>query len=205
MILRSGLLVVVLLGWSAAAAWAHPGHQPPSGNRLLDGLIHPWTGIDHLLTLLAVGLLAQGIQGQGVRRRMSWLLPLAFLSSMLAGAVLGNVGWGPPGAEAALPLSLVVMGAALAVGRTYPNVAVAVVVVLCGIIHGHAHGTDMSASGTSGSLAALQYLGGLLTGSALLLASGAGLGFAAGGWPQVARLCGGAVFVAGLGLLLALD
>lgn len=39
----------------ALPAFAHPGHD---ANPLQDGLLHPLTGLDHLLMLLGTGVLA---------------------------------------------------------------------------------------------------------------------------------------------------
>jgi urease accessory protein len=39
----------------ALPAFAHPGHD---SNPLQDGLLHPLTGLDHLLMLLGTGVLA---------------------------------------------------------------------------------------------------------------------------------------------------
>ena len=35
------------------AAWAHPGHGATSG---IAGFAHPFSGVDHLLAMIAVGL-----------------------------------------------------------------------------------------------------------------------------------------------------
>ena len=65
----------------ALPAFAHPGHD---SNPLHDGLLHPLTGLDHLLMLLGTGVLA-------ALTRRSLTLPLATLAAMFGGAVCGHL------------------------------------------------------------------------------------------------------------------
>ena len=51
------ILVAILLFTASSAAFAHPGHDV-SG--LAAGLMHPFSGLDHLLAMVAVGLCAGG-------------------------------------------------------------------------------------------------------------------------------------------------
>ncbi|GAB4258092.1 MAG: HupE/UreJ family protein [Methylomicrobium sp.] len=66
-------------------AFAHLGLD--TGHEFVDGLIHPFLGLDHLLVMIAIGLWANGLGG--INR---WLLPLSFLSAMSAGAGLAFSG-----------------------------------------------------------------------------------------------------------------
>src|SRR5688500_7364057 len=97
-----GLLLCVLL---PATAMAHPGGEAYS---FLTGAGHPLGGLDHLLAMLAVGLLA-GYSGG----KMRWWLPASFVTAMAIGAGLGVIGLGLPFTEAAIAFSLVAFGAAL--------------------------------------------------------------------------------------------
>jgi urease accessory protein len=49
-----------------------------------EGLAHPFSGLDHILAMVAVGLWASQIGGRAL-----WLLPLTFPAVMAAGAALG--------------------------------------------------------------------------------------------------------------------
>ena len=69
----AGLAGAVL---SAAPAFAHPGHGRAG---LGSGLAHPVTGVDHLLAMVAVGVVAAA----AVERGRTWLAPTAFLGGML--------------------------------------------------------------------------------------------------------------------------
>lgn len=48
----------------ATPALAHPGHVDPLG--LAHGLIHPLSGLDHILAMIAVGLYAAQLGGRAV-------------------------------------------------------------------------------------------------------------------------------------------
>jgi hydrogenase/urease accessory protein HupE len=48
------------LAFAAAVAFAHPGHD---GASLATGLLHPLGGVDHIIALIAVGLLAVCLGG----------------------------------------------------------------------------------------------------------------------------------------------
>ena len=47
---------VAFLVFAPIAALAHPGHDGAGG--LVHGFVHPVTGIDHVLAMIAVGVLA---------------------------------------------------------------------------------------------------------------------------------------------------
>lgn len=121
----------------AGSAFAHPGH---AADGVLDGLLHPLTGLDHLLAIVALGWWSAATQA-----KRWWLVPAAFAASMLAGALLG-IGRGPlPYQEAAIAVSVVVLGA-LMLARTKPPLGAAMVLaVALAWVHGHAHGSELPA------------------------------------------------------------
>ena len=138
-------------------ALAHPGH----GGGLGAGLIHPLTGWDHLLAMLAVGMLGARMGGRAL-----WALPLAFVSALAVGAVLGvaHLTWGP--VETMVALSVIGLGVWLASGHDLPVQLGVVAVALFGLYHGMAHGGE-----ATGSPAA--FMAGMVAMSALLHFSGA--------------------------------
>lgn len=192
---RPALAAATLLGafLPAAAAWAHPGHEHAEG--FLSGLLHPVTGPDHLLAMIAVGLWAARLGGRAL-----WAVPLAFLGAMALGGVLGLgrpelgvVEWGIAG-------SVLVLGVLIAAAVRLPLAAGAGLVGLFALCHGYAHGTEMPLNADAG----LYGLGFLLATAALH-----GLGLAAGlrlGREQrlvpAVRVAGGLVAVAGAWMLL---
>jgi urease accessory protein len=118
----------------------------------------------------------------------------------VAGGAVGLAGYGLPGLEVIIAASVVVLGIALAVGKKYPLLAATIVVGLFGIVHGHAHGTEMPAMSS-----ALMYGCGFVAATAALHAAGllAGLWLIRGGRSAaLLRLSGAAISLAGMALLL---
>ncbi|MGB0697274.1 MAG: HupE/UreJ family protein [Rhodospirillaceae bacterium] len=194
--LRLSLLAAGFLAASASPALAHVSAEHGSG--LVSGFSHPVGGLDHVLAMVAVGILASQIGGRAI-----WLVPAAFLVMMVNGGLLGMYGVPLPYVELGIVGSVVILGAVIAIGRLLP---VAVAMALVGglaIFHGHAHGTEMPAE-TSGLLYAL----GFVAATALLHAVGVILPMelkkvAAKITPTVVRAAGGVIAAAGLYLFVA--
>ena len=180
------------------AALAHPGHGEAAG--LAGGLLHPLSGADHVLAMVAVGLLAAAHDRQHGGRAL-WALPAAFLAMMALGAGLGVAGVAPPFVETGIALSVVAFGLAAGFGLGLPVAALAALVGAFAVLHGLAHGAEMpdTASG-------LTYGLGFLAATAALHAAGIGIGLAAGGssirvHARAVPVLGGLVAAAGLALL----
>lgn len=160
------LLLAAALPLAPGAALAHPGHHEAAG--WAAGLHHPIGGLDHLLAMVAVGIIAGLLGGRAL-----WMLPATFLAMMTAGAVLAAAGIVLPFVEPAIAASLVAF-ALLAVGaRLVPLTALAGLVGAFAVFHGAAHGAEMPETASG-----LAYGAGFLAGTALLHAAGllAGLG-----------------------------
>lgn len=141
----------------ALPAMAHPGHAV-ADTGLAAGLLHPLTGFDHLLALLAVGVWSR-------QQRHGMALPPVFLVLMALGAAgAGMLADGmAPALEISIAASVLLLGGlAAAVLRMRPQLAVGVVGV-CGFLHGLAHGRE---------LAGLASGAGFLLASAVLMAVG---------------------------------
>jgi urease accessory protein len=126
-------------------AFAHPGH---GAGGLAAGFLHPVFGIDHVLAMLLVGVIAARIGGRGL-----WLLPTSFVGMMIAGGILGTSGVALDHLEIVIAASLVVFGAAAATSLRIP---VAVLSLLTGgfaLFHGYAHGAEMPAEADATSFA----------------------------------------------------
>ncbi|MBV8619292.1 MAG: HupE/UreJ family protein [Curvibacter sp.] len=148
-------------------AQAHPGHGPES---FASGLAHPFSGLDHLLAMLAVGVWSTLALPAG--RRL--LGPALFLLCLLAGAGLGLAGLQLPGTEAGVALTVSLFGVLLLAGpRTGLGTGLGLIAA-AGLLHGLAHGSEAAA----GTLWAA-YAAGFMLASGLLhglgLAAGAGL------------------------------
>jgi urease accessory protein len=191
---RTSLLAALFLLAGTSSALAHPGHADSASAAFL----HPFTGFDHLLVILAIGVLAARLGGRAL-----WALPLSFLSMMTIGSLLGGAGVSLPAVELGIAISVVGVGAMLAIGAR-PSVAVGA--ALAGAVaglHGHAHGAELA---TSSLAMAVPFL----ASTALLQALGMGLGLASRrvGRGDIAiglgvRALGAAMVVVGTALLLS--
>ncbi len=87
----------IALTLGASIAFAHPGHPGHTAEgSLLAGFLHPLTGADHLLAMVAVGVWS-ALASRSVRDAL-WA-PIAFVSLMVIGALLGAGGVALPMAE----------------------------------------------------------------------------------------------------------
>ncbi|CDF86524.1 hypothetical secreted protein [Pseudomonas knackmussii B13] len=107
MSLRKSLYALALF-LTPAIAFAHPGH---GDNGLAAGVLHPLTGLDHLLAMFAVGLWAA--QQKGAARLA---LPCTFVGTMLLGGLLGFDGVQLPFIETGIAASVLALGLCVALG-----------------------------------------------------------------------------------------
>lgn len=185
--LALAVLVLSLVVLPASNALAHPGHP---GHDFGDGFAHPMLGLDHLLAMVAVGLLAVRIGGAGL-----WIMPVSFLTCMLVGGLAAAAGVPLPGVEYGIMASVLVLGLLVASTRIAPLALGAVLVAAFAFCHGHAHAAEMVSGGSLGPYAA-----GFLLSTALLHTAGIGLGYALSKWIDLrtVRWTGGAITAAGL-------
>jgi urease accessory protein len=176
-------------------AFAHTGVGPTQG--FAHGFMHPVSGIDHILAMVTVGVFAWQLGGRAL-----WAVPAAFVAVMALGGALGMAGIGLPFVELGIALSVVVLGAVVALGVKPPLAAAMGLVGLMAIFHGHAHGAEMPENAGG-----LVYGLGFMVGTALLHLAGIGIGFAIGllgdrfGAVWV-RAAGAAVCASGVALVL---
>lgn len=190
--------VIAALAWAVllapTATLAHTGHGDAAG--FMHGIAHPISGIDHVLAMVSVGILAAGIGGRAL-----WLLPLTFISVMAGAAVLGMIGFDLPSFEVWIAGSLVALGLAVAYPSHLSSLTGAGLIAVFAIFHGYAHGAEMPA-GASG----LAYAAGLVMGTVLLIGTGIGVTLLAGLkggrlGPRVLRGGGAAIGLYGLAAL----
>jgi urease accessory protein len=148
----------------AQSAFAHVGQGEAWG--LLTGFLHPLSGWDHVLAMVAVGLWGAQLGAPAI-----WVLPLAFPLVMAMGGMLGFLGVPIPGIEYGIAASAIILGAAVAFEARPPLVVAALVVGFFAIFHGHAHGTELP-PGQS----ALLYSMGFVIATGCLHAVGIGIG-----------------------------
>lgn len=185
------LLVVACVLLATHPLSAHVQEGQAAG--FITGLLHPISGLDHVLAMIAVGLWGAQLGVPAV-----WLLPVTFPIVMAFGGFLGLLGIPLPGVEATIALSAILLGAMVA-REARPPLALAAVLVACfAVFHGHAHGTELP-PGQSG----LMYSMGFVTATGCLHGVGIAIGVIHK-WPAgklALRLAGGAVALAGIGFL----
>lgn len=178
------------------AAWPLLGQAHADSGRadgLLAGLLHPLSGLDHVLAMVAVGLWGAQLGAPAI-----WLLPLTFPLVMAFGGMLGLMGVPLPGAEVGIALSALVLGLAIVTAWRPALWAAALVVGFFAIFHGHAHGTELPA-GANG----LAYSLGFVAATGALHACGIGIGVIQRWSPGkvVLRAAGAGVAAAGAAFL----
>ena len=175
-------------------ALAHTGVGATGG--FVHGFAHPIGGLDHVLAMVLVGVFAWQLGGRAL-----WLVPAVFVGVMALGGILGVAGMDVPFVEVGIALSVVVLGAVVAIGVKAPVAVAMALAGLFAIFHGHAHGAEMpeTAAGAAYGL-------GFMLGTALLHLVGIGLGYVIGSLGNrygqiVTRAAGGVAALAGVAIL----
>jgi urease accessory protein len=180
------------LAATATPALAHL--DPAEHGSLIAGLSHPLSGLDHVLAMVAVGLWAALLGGRAL-----WLAPAGFVGAMIFGFGAALLGAPLSLVEPVILASVVVVGLLAAAALNVPAAAAAAMGSFFAFFHGHAHGGEL------GSAGALSFGIGFAVSTALLHATGIGIGrlFAGEAGRLAARIAGGAAAVGGLWLALA--
>ena len=159
----AALVACGLTGFTSAA-FAHVGDH--SGRSFAEGLAHPFTGLDHMLAMVAVGLWASQLGRPAIR-----LLPLTFPVLMAIGAAFGISGRELPWVEIGIAGSVLVLGAAVALSLRPSLIVSAALVSLLALLHGYSHGVELPAS-----VSALTYGAGFVAATLALHALGIAIG-----------------------------
>ena len=163
----AGRLVCGGLVLLPALAGAHPGHVHPGEDDEFDafasGFVHPFTGVDHLLLVLAVGCYAFSKPGAG----RAMMVPL-FLLSLALGALTGAGNDAGLLLDIAIAATLFGAGALALAGNLRKPALVAAAVPVAGFVHGLAHAASAGIVAPAASFVA----GMLMASGTLLLAAG---------------------------------
>ena len=190
--IRHFLAVPAALVATAAPAFAHTGAGVTHG--FAAGFLHPVGGLDHLLAMLAVGLLAAVLGGRAL-----WLVPASFVGALVVGSLVGLTGAMLPAVELMIVASVVVLGALVAFGQRLPVALAMLLAAGFAVFHGYAHAAEMPAA-----TSAAAYGFGLVLATALLHGVGVTLGLGTERLSRTAiRVGGGAIAALGLALFLA--
>ncbi len=189
--LGAGALAAMLLITLAAPAAAHDGSRLAGG--FAAGFIHPLSGLDHLLAMVAVG-----VWGAFLGRPLIVALPMLFPAAMALGGGIGMVGLPFPPVEAGIAISVLALGTAILFGvRASVPVACAIVAMFA-LFHGYAHGLELPAATDP-----VGYSAGFVLSTGLLHLAGIALGTlrSVPGGGAALRAGGGAMAGAGLWFL----
>lgn len=185
--MKTSLMNFAALAFALAAlpAAAHTGHGIETSGYLA-GLAHPFSGLDHLLMMLAVGLWS------ATTTQCIWRAPLVFASALLLGALFMANGADFPAIEPMIAASVLVFGLLISARVRLPESVSTVMVAGFALFHGAAHGAEL---GTSIALA------GMVISTVLLH----GTGIAAGIWLRMhnqrwQRGIGASIALTGVGL-----
>ena len=191
-LLRLALLWLCL---APTAASAHVAIGDTSD--FMHGFIHPLGGLDHQLAMILVGIFAYQLG-----ERALWLVPLTFVSVMAFGGFLGVMGVAIPFVEVGIALSVIMLGAVIAFRVKTPVAGAMAFLGLFAIVHGHAHGSEMSMDASG-----VEYGIGFMLAAGFLHAIGIGIGVVIGMsgktlGDNMYRLAGGLASIAGVACLL---
>lgn len=198
--MRNHVTALALAGAVMMSAGSAAAHVEGHTASLSEAFAHPFGGLDHLLAMVAVGLLALRMGGAWL-----WAVPAAFVVGAAAGAGIAGDAMAGTVLESGILGSIIALGlmVALPFGRTISATAVLATgatgaVGLFGGFHGAAHGIELG--GASAGL-----LAGFLSATLLLHGAGIAVGLAltkvAG--DRATRLAGLGAAAAGTVMLVA--
>src|SRR5215831_818164 len=105
--LVKSLLATAMVALTPWVAFAHTGVGDTNG--FVHGFGHPISGLDHVLAMVMVGVLAWQLGGRAL-----WLVPTTFVAVMALAGALGIAGIGISFVEIGIAASVVVLGAMVA-------------------------------------------------------------------------------------------
>src|SRR3989338_1084936 len=181
-------LLLPVAALTSLPAHAHVGLSDASG--FMHGLVHPASGLDHVLAMLAVGLWAAQTGGRSVM-----VVPLTFVGVMALGGALPLLGIGQPFVEQGIVLSVLLLGVLIAAAVRLPLWLGSGLVGLFALWHGHTHGAEMPVLASG-----IEYALGFLLATALLHTIGIafGLGMQWMTRERVIRVAGASIALCGM-------
>ena len=127
---------VLIVGIEPAYAHHPMGGATPAnfGQGLLSGLAHPVIGLDHLVFVLAIGLLA------ALKDRLGILIPITFVLATLVGTVIHLMSFDLPLPEIIIAFSVLTAGVLLARKKATHFALIISLGAIAGLFHGYAYG-----------------------------------------------------------------
>jgi urease accessory protein len=145
-------------------AYAHMGNGLPGGFE--SGFRHPFTGWDHLLAMVSVG-----IWGAFLGRPLIYALPVIFPVMMVSGAIFGMFSVPLPPIELGIAVSVLVLGLCVCLAIKAPAWGACAIVATFAVFHGYAHGVELPSAANP-----VGYSVGFVLATGLLHVFGVGIG-----------------------------
>lgn len=183
--IAAAIVIAALPGLALAHVGGDAGMHHEIG--LEAGFAHPFTGLDHLFAMIAVGIWS------AMTTRRVWLAPAAFAAMLGVGALLGMGGLVLPAVEPIVAASLLVLGLLVASRATLTATAGMALVGGFALFHGLAHGVELAGAAA---------LAGMMLGTMTLHLMGIGIGVAIKSRSLLwSHSLGGLLALVGVGLL----
>jgi urease accessory protein len=143
---------------------AHAGHVVTAS--FMSGLLHPFSGLDHLLVIVLVGFWSAFVL------KRIWFGPCIFILGMCIGVLAGLIDFPLNFFEFGIAASVIIIGSLLLVKKQYSSKAIFTLIGAFGMFHGFAH-AELFSSTSYGFALVAQDLAGLLLATGILHLSGA--------------------------------
>jgi urease accessory protein len=185
----AALCAAPMFALMSAPASAHV--DPLAHGAMASGLLHPFSGADHMLAMIAVGLWAAQLGGKA-----RFAVPATFVAVMAAGFGLALIGAPLPFVEPAILASVIGLGLLAALAVKLPTSLGMAIVGGFALFHGYAHGAEL------GGANALTFGLGFVAATAILHGVGLGLGaWASARSAAIGRLLGALTALGGAALM----
>ena len=194
---RLAISVLALCALLPGLALGHVESGIAGDGGFISGLVHPVTGLDHVVAMVAVGLWGAILGAPAI-----WFLPIAFPLIMTVGAVLGILDVPVPAIDLGIAASAIVLGGMVTANARPPLAIAFLLIAFFAIYHGHPHGAVLPDFGVP-----ILYAAGFVVATGLLHVTGIAFGLLYR-WPAgktaVRALGAGIAVVGGYFLLLAI-
>jgi len=145
--LVSSILLTISFLINASPALAHHPNGGEIPNTFAQGFVsgigHPVIGIDHLVFVIAIGLLA------ALNKKLGMVIPLGFVLATAIGTGIHLQNLDLPVAELTISASVLVMGIFLAKKEQANLALLTVISAIAGIFHGYAYGESIVGAETT--------------------------------------------------------
>ena len=133
--MKKSLLILMTLVGFPLTAMAHPGHEAVG---FMSGVLHPLTGLDHLLVMLAIGFWAARAPTEN-----RFQIPTLFIIFLLIGLTMGAFMTTSSMVELGIAVSVLAMGLILFLSARISALWQLMLTSMFGLIHGFVHGQEL--------------------------------------------------------------